>query len=468
MAVLIGDKSNVQFSNIKQASILMNNKIAAAPYTLDDNGNIVNNIPVINSIDIDWNNVIADEITTPIKSTADLIHVISDSKVNIKLNKEALSNIQTQLNDINEALDDINDTIINNEEIQNIKNQITNINSSIESLETNNTSINESLVNLSNSISSLNSSIPRFISDLSDGYDVLRRSSFESIKDELTGKSAYEIAKEIAEENNQPFNYANEREWIASLKGDKGNAGASAYDIARQTALIQGKEFPFNNEAEWIEYIESGINAKSYTDEQIQILSTSLTNSLNEIIDGAPEAFDTLNEVSNWIDSHSSSVEVMTSDINNRINSILGNVTEEIIDPNTHETITRVKQFTNVSGSLNGEDWATSIEGINELLNRVSFASNVQDNAEANKIDEVDFALQDFSELTGNNNDNAIKFGESTLTNKNVGISINTDLVKNIHQHTLNVAAQDASAKANNALESAKEYVNERLTLQIM
>lgn len=263
MAVLIGDKSNVKFSNINQSQLLTNTKIAVAPYTIDNEGNIINNIPVVNAIDIDWNNVIANDITDPIRTTSDLIHVISTNKVNIRLTNESLVNLKSQVDNIKEKIEGLE-----NIDFQAIQSDLDNALSDIEILQNNNSSINEALINISNIINTINNSMPHYISDLEDGYDVLRRGDFENIKDELKGESAYEIAKKLAQQNHQTFNYT-ESEWIASLKGEKGNTGSSAYDIAKQTALIMGKEFPYANETEWIESITNCEEAKRYTDEKI-------------------------------------------------------------------------------------------------------------------------------------------------------------------------------------------------------
>ena len=284
MASLIGNESNVKFSNINQTQIVTNSKIGAAPYIIDDNGNITYNAPVINAIDIDWNNVIANDITTPIKTTADLISVISTNKVNIRLNNEGIGRLRSTVLDLTNTVNSLIENQGSPEEFQTLKSQLLEALSDIETLETSvnslqnsNTDVNNTLVRLSESITSINNSIPRYVSDLQDGYDVLRRSSFESIKDELKGETAFEIAKKIAQENGEQFNYSNEREWIASLKGEKGNTGASAYEIAKQTALILGKPFPYNNEAEWIESITNATEAKNYTDTRITEIINDLT-----------------------------------------------------------------------------------------------------------------------------------------------------------------------------------------------
>lgn len=429
MANLIHNESNVQFSNINQLQVLVNNKIGSYQYVLDEDGNIISNSPIINAIDIDWNNATADEITTPIKSTSDLIALLSSNKVNIKVNTEGIASLRNSIVEIQNAIENLDSKIGESDEILQIKTQLASAIDDITLLQTSNDDIINTITRLSETLVVVQTSIPKTVSDLLDGTDVLRSSSFETIKDELKGDSAFEIAKKVATENHTPFNYQNEAEWIASLKGDKGNNGASAYDIARQTALILGKEFPYNNEQEWITDIENASVAKEYTDQKVAAL-------------------------------------------NNRISAvsstILGELTENVEDPNTHEIINRIKQFTNSSGSLNGENWATSIEEINELLNKVSFALNVEDNAEPNKIDEIDFATQDASELTGKSTDDEVKFGVSSLDNKNVGISVNIDLIKKIQENTINIAGNNANQKIVEALNTAKQYTDSKLSWSII
>lgn len=281
MANLIDNESNVKFSNINNVQLITNNKIAAAPYTLDVDGNITHNVPIINAIDIDWNDVISNEIEEPIKTTTDLIKVISNNKSDIKLNLNYINQIRSQIELINSSLENLEEEIGNSAEIQYLSRQIDAIIDNLQNLESDNSLINTRLIDLSSSISNLNNTInnmhiPKFISDLNDGYDVLRRSNFETIKDELKGESAFEAAKRIAEEDHTVFNYSTDREWIASLKGERGANGASAYDIARQTAILLGRDFPYSSEVEWIDSMTDMAEAKRYTDEKIAEINNTL------------------------------------------------------------------------------------------------------------------------------------------------------------------------------------------------
>ena len=209
-------EEDVEFSGIKNTNVRVGQKISAAAYTVDEEGNIISTRPIINAIDIDWNNANAEELEKPIKTSADLINEIIKTK-------RSIGDIQ----------------------------------------------------------------IPKSIYELAGGTRVLTIDNFETIKDELTGKSAYQIAKDAADAAGIYFPYQNETEWISSLKGQKGDkgdngapglsayqiakiynpnigteaewvsglAGASAFQIAQQTYAALDKEFPYHNEFEWMEAI---------------------------------------------------------------------------------------------------------------------------------------------------------------------------------------------------------------------
>ena len=122
-----------------------------------------------------------------------------------------------------------------------------------------------------------------------------------------------------------------------------------------------------------------------------------------------------------------------------------------------------LNKFTN--GNLSGEEWATSLQKINEILDTVSFASNVQDNAEPNKIDQIDFAEQDVHGLTGDSTDTKVKFGTTTLDDsKNVKIELNLELLEKIKSQIISSANTYSDGK----LDEAKAYVDEKLSWVII
>lgn len=69
------ESDGVIFSNVK-AGILTDQKITKTRYIYDDDGKIIGHNPVINSIDIDWNNAQVPGIENNIESTAKLLKII--------------------------------------------------------------------------------------------------------------------------------------------------------------------------------------------------------------------------------------------------------------------------------------------------------------------------------------------------------------------------------------------------------
>jgi len=69
--------NDVNFTGIKNPKIQIGGIIGVDKYSTDAIGNIVQNVPVINAIDIDWNNASANGIG-PIKTTGDLIKAIAN------------------------------------------------------------------------------------------------------------------------------------------------------------------------------------------------------------------------------------------------------------------------------------------------------------------------------------------------------------------------------------------------------
>lgn len=75
-------EGNVEFSGIKNTNVRVGQKIGAAKYIVDDEGNIISSRPIINAIDIDWNNAKLGDSEQSISSTSDLLNFISDIKQN--------------------------------------------------------------------------------------------------------------------------------------------------------------------------------------------------------------------------------------------------------------------------------------------------------------------------------------------------------------------------------------------------
>ena len=201
---------------------------------------------------------------------------------------------------------------------------------------------------------------------------------------------------------------------------------------------------------------------------ELQNLANSIDGKISteiaKVVDGADSSFDTLKEIADWIRNHPDAAQ-MNSDINT-LKTKLNELTGTLYHTETNEsgeTVNVLNKFTN--GNLSGEDWATSLQKINEILDTVSFASNVQDNAEPNKIDEIDFSQQDVHGLTGDSTDTKVKFGTTSLDNsKHVKIEVNLPLLEKIKSQVISLANTYSDTK----LDAAKTYVDEKLSWVII
>ena len=207
-------------------------------------------------------------------------------------------------------------------------------------------------------------------------------------------------------------------------------------------------------------------NIASLTDLQnlIDSIDGKISTEIAKVVDGADSSFDTLKEIADWINNHPDAAQ-MNSDINTlktKLNALTGTLYHTETNE-SGETVTVLNKFTN--GNLSGKDWAKSLQEINEILNKVSFASNVQDNAEPNKIDQIDFSEQDVHGLTGDSTDTKVKFGTTSLDdNKHVKIELNLELLEKIKSQVISSANTYSDTK----LDEAKAYVDEKLSWVIM
>ena len=201
---------------------------------------------------------------------------------------------------------------------------------------------------------------------------------------------------------------------------------------------------------------------------ELQNLANSIDGKISteiaKVVDGADSSFDTLKEIADWIQNHPDAAQMNTDieTLKTKVNALTGNLYHTETN-GSGETVTVLNKFTN--GNLSGEDWATSLQKINEILDTVSFASNVQDNAEPNKIDQIDFAEQDVHGLTGDSTDTKVKFGTTTLDDsKNVKIELNLELLEKIKSQITSSANTYSDSKLN----EAKAYVDEKLSWVII
>ena len=201
---------------------------------------------------------------------------------------------------------------------------------------------------------------------------------------------------------------------------------------------------------------------------ELQNLANSIDGKISteiaKVVDGADSSFDTLKEIADWIQNHPDAAQMNTDieTLKTKVNALTGNLYHTETN-GSGETVTVLNKFTN--GNLSGEDWATSLQKINEILDTVSFASNVQDNAEPNKIDQIDFAEQDVHGLTGDSTDTKVKFGTTSLDdNKHVKIELNLELLEKIKSQITSSANTYSDSKLN----EAKAYVDEKLSWVII
>ena len=227
------------FTNINSAAIKMGGKVTNQDYVSKD-GVISYTYPVINAIDIDWNEAYLANHGAYIRHSGDLLDFID--------------NLKTAGVDKNEIIQIINDTIP------------------------------DSLSYFNNDVGYITAAALRnYVTE-----DDIRNN------ESLRGLSAYQIAQQVYEQNGRVFPYANEEEWIESLHGKDGSGdggsqsisyiselindvgyitagalrnyvteddirnndtlrGLSAYQIAQQVYEQNGRVFPYANEEEWLE-----------------------------------------------------------------------------------------------------------------------------------------------------------------------------------------------------------------------
>ena len=227
------------FTNINSAAIKMGGKVTNQDYVSKD-GVISYTYPVINAIDIDWNEAYLANHGAYIRHSGDLLDFID--------------NLKTAGVDKNEIIQIINDTIP------------------------------DSLSYFTNDVGYITAAALRnYVTE-----DDIRNN------ESLRGLSAYQIAQQVYEQNGRVFPYANEEEWIESLHGKDGSGdggsqsisyiselindvgyitagalrnyvteddirnndtlrGLSAYQIAQQVYEQNGRVFPYANEEEWLE-----------------------------------------------------------------------------------------------------------------------------------------------------------------------------------------------------------------------
>lgn len=464
--------NNVKFQGITSPSIRTGARIGVNKYDIDQNGNIVGKTPIINIIDIDWNHatIEGENGLGPIDGIEDLLNIVN-----------------------------------------NVKN-----------------------------------SVPTDIYQLDHSNSLLTLADIQALKPQLTGKSAYELAKESYETAyHTTFPYATVDSWVRSLKGETGERGypgangKSAFEIARSYYQSIGVNFPYANENEWIESVISGNDTKNYTDDKIislrNELSTAIVNNattlvetntdnlevklvgtiqtavnelgeeettfktpyryqillknvattsdiqslqsqieslastdlveqidarINEIVNGATEAFDTFKEVEDWVNNLPLTPEEIATSIENiqtNIENLTGELKEEKTIDDGNGNISHIIDYKTYDKT--GEYYAKSLEEVNEkinnLLNTVSVAKDVQDGAQENVIEAVVHQAQTFN-INNTNVENHFLNVEKPEGSKTVVVGVNMELLNNIHN--------DIISKSVN---QSKLYVDEKLSWKV-
>ena len=479
MAVLnIGD---TKFSNIQQINVLTNAKISSDKYDIDENGNIVFNDYIINAIDIDWNNAKHPNISTPIKTSGDLINILgklSNSVENI--------NIPTSIYDLSGAAN-----LLTLNDVESLKPQLT----------------GKSAYDIAKETYENTYGTQFPYQTEASWVASLKGEKGERGNAGINGKSAYEIAKSYYQSIGKEFPYANENEWISDITSSEESSKAYTDNqisqlneyLLQQISNKATTIVPVNDDHLEIKLIET---AQTYINDEnnevtnyvtpykysIQLkdvasqhdvngiiarldsfasteLITQIDNRINELIGGASENFDTLKEIEEWINNMPMSPMEMSNAIENLttdVDKLTGELTEEKeqIDEHGNTIIVEV----NKKYDKTGDDYATSIEQlndvINELLNSVSTAKDVQDGAEANIIDGITSMDQSWNI---NNEDILAKFIniDKPEGSKIVTLAVNQELLNNIIEDNNNTVI-------NTAYNRAKTYIDEKTSWKVI
>lgn len=83
--------NNVTFNNISASTNTGGTKISSGNYVYDEEGNIIESNPVVNSIDIDWNSAQVPGLNDPVNSTGQLLSIIGT--------------LQSRLNELSNTVD---------------------------------------------------------------------------------------------------------------------------------------------------------------------------------------------------------------------------------------------------------------------------------------------------------------------------------------------------------------------------
>ena len=186
----------------------------------------------------------------------------------------------------------------------------------------------------------------------------------------------------------------------------------------------------------------------------------------------AQESLDTLQEIAKWIQDHPEDAAAINRSIDNIQNNLTLLSTEW--DENKDEFARKGELYEDdgeggkkLKTTVNGQQYGTTLEEINILLGQMSYAQNVEDNAEQNVI--VDIATDTQTvKIKGNEVefDDGLDSLTTTIqlinasydsTNRTISLGLNTDALETVLNKTIDIATDTAVAES-------KDYTNERLS----
>lgn len=132
---------------------------------------------------------------------------------------------------------------------------------------------------------------------------------------------------------------------ITRAKAAEGGADITAEATARQTA---DEDLQKKLDTEASERKAADTTASEAIDALNTTLSKRIDDRIAEVVGGAPESFDTLKEISDWISNNETSAAAMSGKINDNANAISGEVTrattaEQTLTDNLNAETTRAK-----------------------------------------------------------------------------------------------------------------------------
>lgn len=467
----IYNNEEVTFSGIRQPILTVGGKLAVNKYVTDDDGNIVGKQPIINAIDIDWNNATTEGIG-PIASTEDLIKILKEIKISVPDN----------IYDLQGA-----NNLLTLQDVQALKPQLT----------------GKSAYELAK-----------------EAYEETFHSDFPyqtaaawvaSLKGETgprgfsgadgkNGKSAYEIAKSYYQSIGKEFPYT-EEEWIQQVISGNDTKGYTDTEISKvvntlsnsiknsattieetnddhlEVKLIETPKVNIGNNGEQItsydvpykyQILLKDIASKAELDTlkaKIDSMASSelieqIEERINEIIGGASEAFDTLKEFEDWINNlpiSPNEIVASINEINTNISNLTGDLKEEKAIDDGNGNIIYVEEYKTYDKT--GEQYATSLEEVNEkinnLLNTVSVAKDVQDGAQENLIEYITHKDQTFN-INGENVVNHFITAEKPENSKTVILGINEELFGSLKNDIIN-----------KSYNKSKEYIDHKLNWKV-